>query len=548
MEVLVTSPPCVLYEDEALLVVNKPAGLNTHSPAPHAGEGIYDWLRHRDPRWANLAIIHRLDKDTSGVLIFSKSSQGNRSLTDQFTRRLVRKRYLLLTDGNPPAKELTVKSWIVRTGDKYASRASGANAEEAETIFRPIGPLAKEATTLPATATNPKPSAHLVEAEPRTGRTHQIRVHAADNGFPVLGDSLYGGSPASRLYLHAAELRCSHPTTNEPAIFSAPLDFTAEPRQALRRALISPALTSAYRLIHGASDGWPGWYVERFEDFLVAESESLPTPSDEARLRELADATQTRGVYYKRLARQAGRLATSEASPRHLFGSKLATDLTVRENGVRFAIRFDEGYSVGLFLDQRDNRLRNLTGHISAGFDLPRGPLTVLNTFSYTCGFSVCAAKRGDKTTSLDLSRKYLDWGKFNFQLNGIDPAAHDFIYGDTFDWLRRFQKKERKFDVILLDPPTFSQSKVGGVFRARKDYGRLLASALAVLKKDGVLFASTNAADWSPDDFLAMLFDAVKASHRKVLRQHYVPQPPDFPISPSEPAYLKTIWLQAID
>src|SRR5512140_1689163 len=90
-------PPCVIFEDEHLLVVNKPAGMNTHAPSPFAGEGIYDWLRHREPRWAGLAIIHRLDKETSGVIVFSKTPLANRALTQQFTQRTVRKLYLLLT-------------------------------------------------------------------------------------------------------------------------------------------------------------------------------------------------------------------------------------------------------------------------------------------------------------------------------------------------------------------------------------------------------------------------------------------------------------------
>ena len=90
--------PCVIFEDEHLLVVNKPAGLNTHAPSPFAGEGIYDWLRHREPRWAKLAIIHRLDKETSGVIVFGKTTAANRSLTEQFTNRSVHKKYLLLTD------------------------------------------------------------------------------------------------------------------------------------------------------------------------------------------------------------------------------------------------------------------------------------------------------------------------------------------------------------------------------------------------------------------------------------------------------------------
>ncbi len=93
--------PLVLFEDEHLLVVNKPPGINTHAPAPFAGEGIYDWLRHRELRWADLAIIHRLDKDTSGVMVFAKTTLANRSLTEQFTNRTVRKTYVLLTDRRP---------------------------------------------------------------------------------------------------------------------------------------------------------------------------------------------------------------------------------------------------------------------------------------------------------------------------------------------------------------------------------------------------------------------------------------------------------------
>src|SRR2546421_9944690 len=91
-------PLIILFEDEQLLVVNKPAGFNTHAPSPYAGEGIYDWLRDREPRWASLAIIHRLDKETSGVLVFSKTRLANKSLTEQVTRHTIQKKYVLLTD------------------------------------------------------------------------------------------------------------------------------------------------------------------------------------------------------------------------------------------------------------------------------------------------------------------------------------------------------------------------------------------------------------------------------------------------------------------
>jgi 23S rRNA (cytosine1962-C5)-methyltransferase len=218
----------------------------------------------------------------------------------------------------------------------------------------------------------------------------------------------------------------------------------------------------------------------------------------------------------------------------------------IGENGVRYEMSFREGYSVGLFLDQRDNRRRLLTGRIAADFPAPTSPGSqLLNCFAYTCGFSVCAARAGMQTTSLDLSKKYLDWGRRNFVLNNLDPAAHDFIYGDAFGWLRRLAKKGRTYDTIVLDPPTFSQSKENGVFRVEKNFGELVAAALPVLKRGGVLLASTNAADWPPDKFLAEVAAAVSTSKRKIQQEYYVPQPPDFPVSRGEPAYLKTVWLK---
>ncbi|HWH71900.1 MAG TPA: pseudouridine synthase, partial [Candidatus Sulfotelmatobacter sp.] len=128
--------PCLIFEDEHLLVVNKPAGLNTHAPSPYAGEGIYDWLRQREPRWASLAIIHRLDKETSGVLVFAKTPLANRSLTEQFTQRQVHKKYLLLTDHQVPQAEFTVSSSLVRLGDKYVSRPAHPGGQPAQTRFR----------------------------------------------------------------------------------------------------------------------------------------------------------------------------------------------------------------------------------------------------------------------------------------------------------------------------------------------------------------------------------------------------------------------------
>src|SRR5476649_2699878 len=106
--------PCVIFEGEHLLVVSKPAGWNTHAPSPYAGEGLYEWLKHREPRWASLAILHRLDKETSGVIVFGKSTLANRSLTEQFTRHTVRKTYRLISDRTVKFTTLKVVSALAR--------------------------------------------------------------------------------------------------------------------------------------------------------------------------------------------------------------------------------------------------------------------------------------------------------------------------------------------------------------------------------------------------------------------------------------------------
>jgi len=526
--------PCVIFEDEHLLVVSKPAGWNTHAPSPFAGEGIYDWLKHREPRWSTLAILHRLDKETSGVLVFGKTPLANKSLTEQFTARRVHKKYFLLTDGNAPKNSFTVKTTLLRVGEKYASRPGG---EIAETKFTPVS----EAKFAISSA-----GLKMVTAEPLTGRTHQIRVHAAESGFPILGDTLYGGTASSRVFLHAAEVEFTHPANNKPVKFSAPIDFDSEARGTLRTAIIEPETTNAFRIIHGASDGWSGWFVEKLGDFLISQSEGALSAKQQEELSRLAKKFSTRGAYHKILSRHVRKSNVVDASPQLVFCEAAPERFEILENGIHFEMSFNEGYSVGLFLDQRDNRRRLLTGHVAADFpQLPSTNSQLLNCFAYTCGFSVCAAKAGARVTSLDLSKKYLEWGKRNFALNGLDAAAHDFIYGDTFDWLRRLAKKGRAFDAIVLDPPTFSQSKEHGTFRAEKDCGKLVAAALPVLKSGGVLLASTNAAEFSPEDFLADIETAVRGAKRKILKQHYVPQPPDFPISRDEPAYLKTVWLK---
>jgi 23S rRNA (cytosine1962-C5)-methyltransferase len=534
-----TMLPCLLFEDAHLLVVNKPAGLNTHAPSPFAGEGIYEWLRHREPRWSSLAIVHRLDKETSGVLVFAKSPLANRSLVEQFTRHTVRKKYILLTDRQVSPIELTVASTLAHVREKYVSRPVTAGGRYAETHFQ-VRPQ--------AAMSHSKSSKIWVQARPVTGRTHQIRVHAAERGFPVLGDTLYGGTPADRLYLHAEELVLRHPASGAELCFQAPAEFSASASFVLRTALIDATDTNAYRLSHGAADDWPGVYVDRLGQWLLSQADHQLTPRQLETMTEWMKSCGARGVYHKALTRCLRQNYPGHAIARWCQGEIAPDEFIVRENGLQFALRFTDSGSVGLFLDQRENRRRFLVNHVAAYFPLcPSGLVgaKVLNTFAYTCAFSVCAAKAGARVSSIDLSKKYLQWGKRNFALNDLNPSAHEFLLGDVFNWLRRLGKKQRRFDVVILDPPTFSSSKESGTFQVEKDYVVLMKSALPLLKPGGVLLACTNAAKLRPEKFLEIVESGLRRAGRKTIQRHYVPQPPDFPANRAEPAYLKTVWLR---
>lgn len=528
-------PPCVVHEDDDLLVVNKPPGWNTHAPAPHAGEGIYDWLKHREPRWARLAIVHRLDRDTSGLMVFGKTTEANRSLTSQFTNRQVRKVYTLVTDRPVPRESFTVQTGIVRAGNRYLARPSSSAGERAETVFRVLG---REG------------SRTWLEAEPVTGRTHQIRVHAAAEELPILGDPLYGGTAAPRLHLHATTLGFRQPRSGEPLRFSSVPDFVTPAFRQLRNAVIDRTSTDAFRHVHGAADGQPGTYADRLGEWLLLTGEETPGKDPAAALTGPGvELPPVRGVYFRRLLRQVPQASADEASPRLVAGEPAPDHFPVREHGLRYELSIVEGYSFGLFLDQRDNRRRLLRRHVASDFPLYAAETSstpeVLNCFAYTCAFSVSAALGGARTTSLDLSRKYLAWGRRNFEANGLDPAAHAFIYGDVFDWLKRLAKKSRSFAVILLDPPTFSRSPGHGVFRCETDYGRLVSLALPLLRPDGVLMASTNTARLMPAAFVAQVQAAITEAGRTITREHYAPQPPDFPVTREEPAHLKSLWVR---
>jgi RluA family pseudouridine synthase len=199
----------IIYEDNHLLVVDKPAGL---SVLPDGWEKDSEYLvKILQEQYGKIFIVHRLDKITSGVMVFARDAETHRALNMQFENHEAQKTYHAILEGNPKWEEKVAKHPLrANVGHKHRTMVDDRNGKPAETRFRVMKRYQESA---------------LVEAKPMTGRTHQIRVHAYALGHPLVEDVLYGardryGLP--RPMLHAQSLSFTHPVSNESVKFSAP--------------------------------------------------------------------------------------------------------------------------------------------------------------------------------------------------------------------------------------------------------------------------------------------------------------------------------------
>src|ERR1700687_3053185 len=177
--------PAILFEDEALLVLDKPAAFVVHPAPSHHGATLIDWLReYLGPAAAllftepeRMGLVHRLDKDTSGVLVVTKSAAAKTALGRQFHDRLVKKQYVAFIEGAPPRKMGIISAPIGRSRTSPSRMAVTGTGRPSKTSFE-VAENLKEVS--------------LVNLYPKTGRTHQLRVHCAAIGHPIVGDQAYG--------------------------------------------------------------------------------------------------------------------------------------------------------------------------------------------------------------------------------------------------------------------------------------------------------------------------------------------------------------------
>ncbi len=210
---------CILYEDDYLLALNKPSGI-----AVHGGSGltfgVIEALRALRPEAKFLELVHRLDRNTSGILLIAKKRSALRSLHEQLRNKTIQKDYLALVKGKWPSQCKVVRAPLIKNILQSGERIVkvGAEGKPSETRFK-VEERFSQAT--------------LVRASPVTGRTHQIRVHTLHTGHPIAFDDRYGDkqfdfslaeTKLNRLFLHAAQLRIAHPASGETLVLNAPMD------------------------------------------------------------------------------------------------------------------------------------------------------------------------------------------------------------------------------------------------------------------------------------------------------------------------------------
>ena len=442
--------PRVLHRDEDFVVVDKPAGWLTHADGRGERPDVVGWIG--EP----VGVHHRLDIDTTGALWLSRSPGGRRRLAEAFEGGGARKRYLAVVDGRPPQREGLVDATV-----------PAARGRRAVTAYCELD-------------TDRAGGWSLVEARPETGRTHQIRAHFAGIGAPIRGDQRYG-SPLEprgpRCLLHCASVEFD----GAPAVEARPPpDFARYLRQSadsVRAGLVADPDTTCYRLRNGSADGCPGWWVDRYGDWLWIQNDEDAPPGERP---------AARGVYSYTAPRDRSR-GLGGAAPVLVAGEPAPAPLEVREHGVVFRVELAERLSTGLFFDMRPHRAW-LARH-AAG--------RVLNTFAHAGAFSVAAAVAGAETTSIDLSPTWLDRITPQLAANGIDPAPHRVLRGDVFDWLRRLAKRGERFDHVILDPPSTSvargRGRKGRRWSAARDYGQLVEQAVAVAAPGATIWTCTN-------------------------------------------------------
>jgi 23S rRNA (cytosine1962-C5)-methyltransferase len=533
----------VLHREAGLLVVDKPQGIPVHGGDESLKGDLVTrlgaWLAARGED-GYVGVHQRLDEGTSGVMLFTTSRERNVEVARAVERHELGRRYVAAVSfrGGRFAERLErgpvrlEHRLLVEGGRSRVVKGGGVSAVSEARLIERNGNRA------------------LLELRPETGRTHQLRVQLAHEGAPIAGDPDYGGEPASRLLLHALELTLGavRAGAEVPAGFerfvrgAAPslgdaetLSRALEDAGILRAPLA--AVSDAYRLVNELGDELPGVTIDRYGDHAV-----LMTSTDEAEARASEIAQRllelgARGVYLKMRRRADARRASQALAPdTPLLGEAAPPRFLVTERGLKLWVELGRGQSTGLFLDQRENRRR--VRELAGG-------RRVLNLFSYTSSFGAAAAVAGaSEVVSVDVAAPALATARDNFEANGVDPRAHRFLKDDALEFLARAGRRGERFELVVLDPPSFASAAGGVPFTVAKHYGRAAELALSVLSPGGRLLAVTNHRKTSNGELRRLLRASAERARVEIAQLKDLPSSLDCPDGPDGPVPSKSVLL----
>ena len=479
----------VLFEDEDILAIDKPYGFNSHtndSKIEHSDfiqDGLIEMLEKQ--RGKKLHIIHRLDQTTTGVIIFGKSVESAKKYAEYFFERKVKKTYWFITGNKSTKSDFLIDLTIIHKAKEL----------EAKTQLK----LLKKSSQF-----------ELWQANPYTGRNHQIRIHASAAQIPILGDRTYGGLqfPFICLHNHRIEFPNGIAIESKPPSYFEDLKLLEDLTIAKalfeidrRYRLFSEQAEQCFRLVHsrGSKDEL-GFSLDQFGSQLVLNWHN-----------EFWDESEKKKITYlsQRLKKPiVVRLPKSQVliEPQ---GSKKKVQPVWRasEKSVHYELRSEAMPSAGLFLNQRLQR--NWIKQHSKN-------KLVLNLFSQNCTFAVAAALgKADQVVSVDSSKAQLAWGKKNFEINALESQNYKFLLRDSLPFLKQCFAKNIKYDLIICDAPSFVRGEKG-IFKIETELDALIKNALQCLNENAQLLFST-AAD-------GILIEDIKRSVLKAQKEVQIP------------------------
>ena len=300
-----------------------------------------------------------------------------------------------------------------------------------------------------------------------------------------------------------------------------------------RSAYYQDELTTAFRLFNQEGDGFGGLTVDLYNDYAVFSWYNSYVYQIRQTISEAFRQVfpEVLGAYEKI------RFKGLDYESAHVYGQKAPDFFTVLENGVLYQVFMNDGLMTGIFLDQHEVR-----GSLVDGLAMGK---SLLNMFSYTAAFSVAAAMGGaSQTTSVDLAKRSRELSQAHFQANGISTDDHRFIVMDVFEYFKYAKRKGLTYDVIVLDPPSFARNKKQ-TFSVAKDYHKLISQSLEILNPEGIIIASTNAANVSRQKFTEQIDKGFAGRSYQILNKYGLPA--DFAYNKKDESsnYLKVISMK---